>query len=300
MTTFPISGVETYWWLPALVAFVISLITSTSGISGAFILLPFQVSILGFSSPAVSPTNLLFNIIAIPGGIYRFIREKRMLWPLAITIIIGTAPGLIAGAYLRATLLADPRNFKMFVAVVLLYIAIRLAIDVLNRKADDMKEKSNSESFRVKSLGFSIWEISYEFNGEVYRVSTLIVFLLTAVVGIIGGAYGIGGGSIVAPFLVVVLGLPVYTVAGPALMGTFFTSIAGVFVYSHILPSVYPGQAPIYPDWYLGLSLGIGGFLGIYLGARLQKYLPSKIIKAILLVALLVVIMKYTIGFFSA
>ena len=32
------------------------------GVSGAFLLLPFQVSVLGFTSPAVSPTNLIFNI----------------------------------------------------------------------------------------------------------------------------------------------------------------------------------------------------------------------------------------------
>jgi len=45
-------------------------------------------------------------------------------------------------------------------------------------------------------------------------------------VGIVGGVYGIGGGSIIAPFFVSFCGLPVYTVAGAALMGTFVTSIA--------------------------------------------------------------------------
>jgi len=74
MIEFPVSGVETYWWLPALVAFVISVFTSMGGLSGAFLILPFQVSILGFTGPAVSPTNLVYNIIAIPGGVLRFWR----------------------------------------------------------------------------------------------------------------------------------------------------------------------------------------------------------------------------------
>jgi uncharacterized protein len=43
------------------------------------------------------------------------------------------------------------------------------------------------------------------------------------VVGVIGGIYSIGGGSIIAPFLVTVFGLPVYTVAGATLIGTFVT-----------------------------------------------------------------------------
>ena len=94
MVEFPISGVETYWWLPVLVAFGISAFTSTAGVSGAFLLLPFQVSVLGFAGPAVSPTNLLFNVVAIPSGVYRYQRERRMVWPLAWTIVLTTLPGI--------------------------------------------------------------------------------------------------------------------------------------------------------------------------------------------------------------
>jgi len=72
---FPISGVETYWWLPTLVAFCISAIMSTGGVTGAFVLLPFSVSVLGYSSPGVSPTNLLYNVVAIPAGVWRFHRR---------------------------------------------------------------------------------------------------------------------------------------------------------------------------------------------------------------------------------
>jgi hypothetical protein len=63
-----------------------------AGPSGAFLLLPFQMSVLGFVSPAVSPTNLIYNIVAIPGGVYRYIREERMVWPLAIATMLGTLP----------------------------------------------------------------------------------------------------------------------------------------------------------------------------------------------------------------
>ena len=77
---FAVSGVDVNPFLPPLVAFVVSFFTSMGGVSGAFLLLPFQVSVLGFTSPAVSPTNLIFNIVAIPSGVYRYIREGRMAW----------------------------------------------------------------------------------------------------------------------------------------------------------------------------------------------------------------------------
>ena len=68
---------DAQWWLPPVAAFVISFFTSMVGISGAFLLLPIQISFLALTGPAVSATNLVFNLIAIPAGIYRYWREKR-------------------------------------------------------------------------------------------------------------------------------------------------------------------------------------------------------------------------------
>ena len=70
---FPISGVDCPIWLPPLVAFIVALATTPAGISGAFLLLPFQMSVLGFVSPAVTPTNLIYNVVAVPGGVARYI-----------------------------------------------------------------------------------------------------------------------------------------------------------------------------------------------------------------------------------
>ena len=48
-------------------AYVIAVVTTPAGIFGAVLLLPFQVSVLGMPSPAVTPTNLLYNVVATPG-----------------------------------------------------------------------------------------------------------------------------------------------------------------------------------------------------------------------------------------
>lgn len=92
---FPLSGVETYILIPPLEAFGISFFTSMGGISGAFLLLPFQMSVLGFTSPSVTATNFLFNVTGIPGGVYRYARECRFVWPVAMLIVVGTIPGVL-------------------------------------------------------------------------------------------------------------------------------------------------------------------------------------------------------------
>ena len=54
-----------------LAAFGIAVTATPAGISGAVLLLPFQVSVLGSPSPAVTPTNPLYNVVATPGALTR-------------------------------------------------------------------------------------------------------------------------------------------------------------------------------------------------------------------------------------
>jgi uncharacterized membrane protein YfcA len=297
---FPVSNVEVYWWLPPLVAFVISCLTSTGGLSGAFLLLPFQISVLGFTGPAVSPTNLIFNVVAIPGGVYRYYREKRMVWPLAWAIIIGTLPGMFLGIIIRVTYLPDPKVFKPFVGFVLAYVGFRLLKDIIFRHGEPKNHREQTRTppvkpgqFIVTCPTFTMKQVSFSFSDELYQASTWKVFVLCFGVGIIGGAYGIGGGAIVAPFLVTVFGLPVYTVAGAALLSTFISSVAGVFFYFlvdrfHVAP-----ELAIAPDWLLGALFGVGGLAGIYAGARLQRFVPARVIKAFLALCVLSIAAKY-------
>ncbi len=299
MMDFPISGVETYWWLPMAVAFVISLLTSPAGLSGAFVLLPFQVSVLGYTAPGVTPTNLLFNIVAIPAGVIRFYREKRMVWPLVWTIAVGTVPGLLLGVIIRVRYLPDPRMFKLFVGLVLLYIAGRLVLDIKRRQRTARPAESGVvPRFEVTPLTYTIRRIEYEFNGEKFGVSTIWIFSLSAAVGMIGGIYGIGGGAILAPFLVAVFGLPVYTISGAALCATFLNSTVGVIFYALLAPVFSSSAAPVRPDWMLGIMFGIGGIAGIYVGARIQRFLPARLIKGILAAIMLFIAGKYIIGYF--
>ena len=312
---FPVAGIEVQPFIPPVAAFIISFFTSMGGVSGAFLILPFQVSVLGFNTPSVSATNQLFNIVAIPSGVYRYIKEGRMVWPITWVVIIGTVPGVLIGVFLRIQYLPDPRIFKMFAGLVLLYIGGRLLKDLLIKKDGGKNKTSAEEQFQklikhykskqghekhlpktvVKK--FNLSRIVYEFYGEEFDISALGIMTLSFIVGIIGGVYGIGGGAIIAPFFVSFFRLPVYTVAGAALMGTFVTSVTGVLFFQLIAP-FYPDMA-VAPDWALGILFGTGGFAGMYCGARMQKHVPSQIIKWILAGCILFPASKYIIGFFT-
>jgi len=309
-----VAGQDVYWFIPPLVALSISFFTSSGGVSGAFLLLPFQVSILGFTSPAVSATNHLYNVVAIPGGITRYVKEGRMLWHLTLMVAAGTLPGVFIGTIIRVEYLPDPTNFKIFAGFVLLYIGLRLLQDILDKKKVHLKthteekfqqlikrkheDANNSEEMpRVNVKKFSFKTLVYEFYGDEYIVSNIKVMIISAIVGIAGGTYGIGGGAIMAPIFVAIFHLPVYTIAGAALTGTFMASFVAV-IFFQILDPFYPGVS-IAPDWILGILFGIGGLAGTYLGAMVQKYMPAKLIKWILVASILFVSIRYILYIFG-
>ncbi|MFA7165359.1 MAG: sulfite exporter TauE/SafE family protein [Desulfoplanes sp.] len=308
---FPTSGIQVSLWVPPLVAFGISFFMSMGGVSGAFLLLPFQMSFLGFTNPSVSATNQVYNVVAIPGGVYRYFREGRMVWPLAVAVVLGTLPGVFIGAIVRIYWLPDARNFKSFAACVLFYIGGRMIWGLLRERlrgsgdggqpGSDARHASKTsgrdEMTGVSDCCFTWQKTRYVFQGKEYSAPTPLIFALSFVVGIVGGTYGIGGGSIMAPFFVSMLHLPVHTVAGAALLGTFVTSVAGVIFYQCLAP-MYPGMS-IAPDWMLGILFGLGGLAGTYLGARCQRYVPAGIIKWMLGGVIVFTALKYVQDFWG-
>jgi uncharacterized protein len=230
-------------------AYGIAALATPAGISGAVLLLPFQVSVLGTPSPAVTPTNLLYDVVATPGALYRYWRQGQTGGRLALMLIAGTVPGVIAGSVIRVELLPGPHVFDLVVAAVLLPLGIWLA---LTRPAP---EDNPARPVRL--------------------IPAPVLISLAAAVGCVGGIYGIGGGSILAPVLIGT-GRRASDVAPAALASTFVTSVAGVITFT-VLSLHEPGA--VAPDWPTGIALGAGGLAGGYTGARLQSRLPDALIR---------------------
>lgn len=247
-------------FLALLAGFAVALIATPAGVSGAFLLVPFQLSVLGISGPTVTATNLLYNVIATPGGIARFHQEGRLDRSLAGLVAIGSLPGVLVGVFLRVEVFAGPGAFKPFVGAVLLLLALSLVGRVGSRSG----VRPAASRTRIAARRSSIVTVSF-------------------VVGIVGGIYGVGGGSMLAPYLVGLAGLSIYRVAGATLLATLVTSVVGVAGFA-ILAFVSASPRAQGPDWLLGVLFGVGGIVGGYLGAGLQKHLPVRLIEGLLAV----------------
>ena len=122
-------------------AYVIAVLATPAGVSGAVLLLPFQVSVLGTPSPAVTPTNLLYNVVSTPGALYRYWRQGQTGGRLAAVLIAGTMPGVVAGSIIRVELLPGPRVFDLVVASVLVPLGAWLALTRPSGPAEPSRRK---------------------------------------------------------------------------------------------------------------------------------------------------------------
>jgi uncharacterized membrane protein YfcA len=233
-----------------LAGLVVSCVTTPAGISGAVLLLPIQVSLLGVPSPSVTPTNLIFNLFATPSGVLRYRRLGRgpMLSPLAVRLLAGTVPGVIIGAVIRVEWLSGQQAFYIAAATVLAALGAMLLI----------RQPGPSDR----------------------PLNTALITPIAAGVGVVGGVYGIGGGSFLVPVLILG-GYTAYSVAPAALLSTLAASIVGVITF--VILGVTADRSPeITPAWGIGTAAGIGGIVGAYLGASIQSRIPEPTLRRLL------------------
>jgi len=243
-------------------AFLIAVLTTPVGVSGAVFLVPVQVSVLHTPSPSVTPTNLLYNVIATPGALLRYRGRGVLRAPLTAALLIGTLPGVIVGSVIRVELLSGPQAFYLVIAAVLLPIGAWLA---LGRGQATRGAPPAADDRRITAAAL--------------------------LVGVVGGIYGIGGGSLLAPVLVG-LGFGVAEVAPAALASTFLTSIVGVATYA-VLSLRHSGS--IAPDWGVGIAIGIGGLAGGWVGTGLQSKIPEAALKRTLGIVAVALAVRYVV-----
>jgi uncharacterized protein len=158
----------------------------------------------------------------------------------------------VVGALIRVFAVPGPRVFRLIVAALLLPLGLWLCLQAVRPQRRAHPPAGGPSPRAITGLAL--------------------------VVGVVGGIYGIGGGSILGPILVG-RGMSVAQIAPAALASTFVTSLTGAATYG-LLALVTTGD--IAPNWAVGLVCGLGGLLGGYLGARLQRHLPERVLRSLL------------------
>jgi uncharacterized protein len=222
-----VSLFEYLWLLP--LGFVAGVIGSMIGLGGGFVVVP-VLTFFGFS-PTLAASDSLFaafsNSVASTAS---YSRQKRIVYSLGIKLALISIPGTIIGAYISDDV--SPPTFKLLFGIVLVASGIYIYL----RRKMESREHNLSKQIMILAVGASFFA------------------------GIISSLFGIGGGVVFVPLMVIAIGLSMKLAAPTSQFILLFASASGMIMHS-ILG---------HPNYYEAGMLSMGSFLGGMLGSKLS------------------------------
>jgi len=241
--------IDQLWLIP--LGFAAGVLGSMIGLGGGIIIVPI-LTFLGFP-PTVAASNSLFAALSNSvASTISYSKQKRIEFSLGLKLGLLAIPGTVLGAIISTDIAPDV--FKILFGFVL----IASSVYIFLRKQVESREKIISKQLIVFAIGASFFA------------------------GIISSFFGIGGGIVFVPLMVVGMGMSMKKAAPTSQLILLFASLSGVIVHS-ILG---------HPDFLQSGFLAIGSFFGGLVGAKLSLSIKERNLKILVSVVLLIAATK--------
>jgi uncharacterized protein len=223
---------------------------SMLGVGGGIIMVP-ALTFLNLSPTQAASTSLIAVMSTSISSTIEYARQKRIDYTLGLEMAACAIPGGVLGAVLSEYLLED--TFKLYFGILLILTGVYILYK--NSLLKDHRVKKHSLPLQVA------------------------VFAASFGAGIISSLFGVGGGIIFVPAMLLVLGLTMHRAAPTSQLTLMMTAIAGVFTHS----------ALGHPDYLQAVVLSAGAFVGAQIGARLSRMTKEMLLQRLLAVILMTV-----------
>jgi uncharacterized protein len=232
---------------------------SMVGVGGGTLMIPI-LTVMGLEPSQIASTSLIAVTCTGISSTMEYSRQKRIDYLVGLKIAALAIPGAIIGAFLSSYISFE--HFKVYFAIILiltgLYIIYRNSILLKERR-----KKTNSKSMH------------------------LLFYMGSFTAGIISSLFGIGGGIIFVPSMVIILGVSMFRAGPNSQLALLITSLVGVFTHSLL------GHT----NYVYGILLAIGALTGGYIGARLSKHVREGVLQILLSTSLIGVAVKLLLDF---
>ena len=234
-----------------LLGFAAGILGSMIGLGGGIIVVPI-LTFFGFPSTLAVSNSLFAAFSNAAGSTISYSRQKRIEYSLGLKLGLLTIPGTILGAYISSDVTSG--IFKILFGIVL----ISSAIYIFLRKKIEASEKNLTKQ--------------------------MIVFVIAAsfFAGIISSFFGIGGGIVFVPLMVVGIGMTMKKAAPTSQFILLFASLSGIIVHS-ILG---------HPDFLQAGLLSAGAFVGGVIGARISLDIKERSLQILVSVIIIIAAIK--------
>ena len=179
---------------------LIGAVIGSMGAGGSLLTVPVLVGVLGLTPYAATTASLVVVATTASTGLVVHARQKRVRWSMGLTIALLGLPASWLGSHIARTL-PDDVLLSLFGLVVLVGAASMLAT---SRRSSALHPLS-------VALTCPLWSWCRAFT-------YLRWFAIGSVVGLLAGMFGVGGGFLIVPALVMVAGLEAHEAAGTSLL----------------------------------------------------------------------------------
>ena len=220
-----------------IIGFVASMLSGLLGIGGGSVLVPAMVYLLGMNQHRAHGTSLAVIAVVVFSSAVYYSTHGLVDWTVAIELMAGGVIGAMIGARICALLSAGRlrRYFGIFLGIV----GLRML------------------------YGAAFASSALQIGGHVLAPETLgggsVVVAIGLVTGIFSGLFGIGGGLIMVPTLVLLFGFKQKLAQGISLAVIIPVSISGAAIHN----------AHGNVNWGVAVWLAVGGVMGGLVGAHL-------------------------------
>ncbi len=235
------------------VSFAAGTLGSMLGLGGGFIIVP-ALTFMSFNPSQIASTSLFAVFSTSASSTLAYAKQGRIDYSLGIKFALIAIPGAIIGAYISDFIALQ--SFKLYFAMVLIGTAFYIL-----RKSALAKEHQRSRSQSIMAF--------------CYAASILA--------GILSSLFGIGGGVIFVPLMVVLLGMSMHVSAPTSQFIFLISSVAGLA--SHAVLG--------HPDYLQASILAVGAFAGAQLGAKISLFIKEKLLQRLVSIALFAVAARF-------
>jgi uncharacterized membrane protein YfcA len=267
-----------------------------------------HISLLGINDPnMIKAVNLILEFVSRIFSVPIYQKQKRLVWPLALSFAVGAPLGAILGSWFSKTYLSDMTNYKPVFGVLITLVGARVLYEVFSKNKSEQAKKAMAASERVriaqtnksatqnletlegyapKTLSVAWNKIRILFAGDEFEFNPLFVAASAFGIAFLGAMVGVGGGFLVTPFMATVLLFPMYLAMGTALVAMMIPLIAGVMTYIVL---------HVQMDWWLVGIEASGIMFGSFLGPILNQYINERFLKLFVSLVLFAIGLYYLI-----
>jgi len=261
--------------LLAALGLAVGVLTGLFGVGGAFVITPLLKVAFGIPYELAIGSSLCFTIGTASSGMARHMRmrnfEPRCVLVLGLTSIAGAVAGATLNKFLRETL--GEHDYTLMMHVLFIVILTATALLVARNKADGRSGRSLLQRLPVAPY------IDLP-AGELSRVSLPGLCALGVGIGVLQGMMGIGGGVLLMPLLILVVGLTAHQAVGTSLGVILFGSTAGTIKYG------LDGSV----NMWVAMGLLVGSVFGVQIGAMICRKLHGRRLRRYFAILVLLVV----------